>query len=354
MSPTNPMDIRQPRTKLQELGIVLVTGVTGQLGYDLIKLLSKDYQIIPASRVNFDITNPKMTMDFIEDAEPDVIIHAAAFTDVDACESQQDKAFAVNGLGARNVAIAAREVDAKLFYISTDYVFDGAKTEPYREYDHPNPQTIYGKSKLMGQEFVGEQLSRFFIIRIAWLYGQNGHNFVKTMLNLAREKEEIKVVDDQRGSPTWTMDIARQIRKLLSTEAYGTYHCTSQGSCTWYEFALEIFKYAGYEAEVDPNGSAYLVPKTQDLRTKNQDLTPGTQNLRPITVKPVTSEEFPRPAKRPTNSVLENYMLQLQHLDTMLPWKESLGKFMRSIDSQQSTVSSQQPKGWNHGQDRQT
>ncbi len=305
------------------LSTVLITGAPGQLGSDLVKVVGKDYQTIPASSADFDVKNFEAAMEFIKNAKPDVIIHAAAFTDVDGCESQQNKAFTVNGLGTRNVAIAARGVDAKLFYISTDYVFDGAKTEPYREYDHPNPQTIYGKSKLMGEEFVKEQLRKFFIIRIAWLYGQNGHNFVKTMLNLAREKEEIKVVDNQRGSPTWTMDIARQIRKLLSTEAYGTYHCTSQGSCTWYEFALEIFKCAGYEAEVDPNGSTHLIPNPESLL-------PNTQDLTPITLRPVTSEEFPRPAKRPVNSVLENYMLQLQHLDIMLPWKESLERFMSS------------------------
>jgi len=276
---------------------ILITGAVGQLGSDLMKVLGDNWQIIPASRADFDITNPERTMDFIENAEPDVIVHAAAYTDVDGCESQQDKAFAVNGLGARNVAIAAREVEAKLFYISTDYVFDGTKEEPYLEFDQPHPINVYGQSKLWGEEFVKEQLHKFFIIRTAWLYGLNGRNFVKTMLKLAEGKEEIQVVNDQRGTPTWTEDLARQIKELIPTELYGTYHCTSQGSCTWYEFALEIFKQAGLN----------------------------------VKVKPVSSKEFPRPAKRPKNSVLENYMLKLEGLDIMPPWEESLERFMKMV-----------------------
>jgi dTDP-4-dehydrorhamnose reductase len=259
-----------------------------------------------------------------------VIIHPAAFTDVDACESQQDKAFLINGIGTRNIAIAAREVDAKLFYISTDYVFDGTKPEPYREYDNPNPQTIYGKSKLLGEEFVKGQLTEFFILRIAWLYGHNGQNFLKTMLRLVQEKREIRVVNDQCGTPTWTVDIAHQIEKLLATDAYGIYHCTSQGSCTWYEFALEIFKSAGYEVQPAPTGSVHLIPRNQQPRTNPQYLTPNNQDLKPITLTPVSSEQFPRPAKRPANSVLDNYMLKLQGLEIMPDWKEALKKFMET------------------------
>ena len=276
---------------------VLVTGAKGQLGYDLVEVLGSAYRVVPASRVDFDITDVKATMEFIKEVEPDIVIHAAAFTDVDACESLPDKAFRVNALGARNVAIAAREVGAKLFYISTDYVFDGTKKGPYIEIDSPNPINVYGKSKLLGEQLVKEQLNRFFIIRIAWLYGPKGKNFVKTMLNLAQEKEELQVVNDQRGTPTYTKDLARQIMELIPTELYGTYHCTNQGSCTWYEFALEIFRQAGLG----------------------------------VKVKPVTSEEFPRPAKRPKNSVLENYMLKLEGLDIMPPWEESLEKFMKAI-----------------------
>lgn len=278
---------------------ILITGATGQLGSDMVKGLAGSYQVIPATRADFDVTNLEKTIDFIKDVRPDVIIHTAAFTDVDGCESQQDKAFAVNGIGARNVAIAARKVAARLLYISTDYVFDGTKEEPYLEFDQPNPVNVYGRSKLWGEEFVKEQLNRFFIIRTAWLYGLNGKNFVKTMLNLAREKRELQVVNDQRGSPTYTGDIVRQVERLIPTQLYGTYHCTSRGACTWYEFALEIFKRA--------------------------------QDLKPVTVKPVTTAEFPRPAERPADSVLANFMLRAQGLDIMPPWEESLGRFLAKI-----------------------
>lgn len=297
---------------------VLITGATGQLGSDLVKVLSDGgCQVIPAGRAEFDITDLEATVRFITGAQPDAVVLSAAFTDVDACETQQEKAFAVNGLGARNVAIAARKVDAKLLYISTDYVFDGLKEGPYFEFDTPNPINIYGRSKLWGEELVKQQTQKFFIIRTAWLYGQRGKNFVKTMLKLGKEKEELQVVDNQRGTPTWTKDLARQIRRLILTELYGVYHCTSQGSCTWYEFALEIFRCAGYEAEIGPSGSVHLIPNTQDLR--------------PIIITPVNSEKFPRLAKRPKNSVLENFALELEGLDIMPYWKESLEKFMRTL-----------------------
>lgn len=276
---------------------ILIIGAGGQLGSDLIRVLADSYRVIPATRADFDITDLEATMGFCKNAKPEVIVHAAAFTDVDGCESQRDKAFLVNGLGTRNVAIAAREVEAKLLYISTDYVFDGAKEGPYLEFDRPNPINVYGQSKLLGEQFVKEQMEKFFIIRTAWLYSASGKNFIKTMLKLAQEGKELRVVNDQRGTPTWTEDLAQQIKELIPTELYGTYHCTSQGSCTWYEFALEIFKQVGLYANVK--------------------------------VEPVTSEEFPRPAKRPKNSVLENYMLKLQGLDTMPPWEESLERFMK-------------------------
>jgi dTDP-4-dehydrorhamnose reductase len=280
------------------LTTILVTGSNGQLGSELVKALSDSYQIIPASSADFDITHFEATRNFIKEAQPDVIIHTAAFTDVDGCESEQDKAFNVNAVGTKNVAIVAEEIDAGLFYISTDYVFSGAKKDPYLETDEPNPINVYGKSKLLGENFVKEIVTKFFIIRTAWLYGFGGKNFVKTMLNLVRQGREIQVVNDQRGTPTYAVDLARQIKKLVPLTSYGTYHCTSQGSCTWYEFALEIFK------------------------------NPNTQNLKPITIRPVTTEEFPRLARRPRNSVLENHMLKLRGLDIMPHWKESLKEFM--------------------------
>jgi dTDP-4-dehydrorhamnose reductase len=284
--------------------IVLITGATGQLGSVLVASLSKNYQVIPTSSVDFNIADFNETKEYILKKRPDVIIHSAAYTDVDGCETNHDKAFRVNGLGTRNVAVATRQVKAKLFYISTDYVFDGSKIEPYYEYDQPNPLNIYGKSKLFGEESVKEQLNQFFIIRAAWLYGKKRKNFVKTMLELATKNEKLKVVNDQRGTPTYTADLSNQIKELIHTDLYGTYHCTSQGSCTWYEFALEIFRLNGLDVKIEP----------------------------------VTSEEFSRAAKRPKNSVLENYMLKLQGIDLMPHWKESLKRFMGEFNLQSELV----------------
>jgi dTDP-4-dehydrorhamnose reductase len=279
---------------------VLVTGANGQLGYDLLRFLSgrRDFEVIPACRSDFDITDYIRVKTCIENIDPDLIIHAAAFTAVDDCEGQRDLAFKVNALGTRNVASAARRVGAKLVYISTDYVFDGEKEGPYREFDTPNPINTYGRSKLLGEWFVKEQMSEFFIVRTAWLYGRGGKNFVKTMLQLAMQGRELRVVSDQRGTPTCTEDLARQVFRLMSTGLFGTYHCTSQGECSWYDFAREVFRCASLGVEVIP----------------------------------VSTEDFPRPARRPKNSVLDNYMLRLEGLDAMPDWRDALGRFMRESD----------------------
>jgi len=279
---------------------VLVLGAAGQLGSAICTVLSNEFDVIPATRIQTDITSLSQLRVLVAEAKPDVIINSAAYTDVDGCELNPDKAFLVNALGARNVAIVAREIGAKLVHISTDYVFDGCKDSPYLEFDQPNPINVYGASKLLGETLVKEQTHRFFIIRTAWLYGKTGKNFVKTMLSLAREQKEIRVVNDQWGTPTCVEDLARQIGKLIPTELYGTYHCTSQGSCTWFEFAQEIFRLAKIN----------------------------------IQIKPITSEEVPRPAKRPKNSVLENYMLKLQGLDIMPPWREALACFMSNFEKE--------------------
>lgn len=276
---------------------ILITGAAGQLGHDLLRLLetTKDYKVIATGRHNLDITDYAKVKGFISDARPDIIIHAAAFTTVDQCEIQRDLAFKVNALGARNVASSARHIGAKLVYISTDYVFDGTKEGPYREFDTPNPLNVYGQSKLLGEQFVKEQTSRFFIIRTAWLYGIEGRNFVKTMLQLGSKGQELRVVNDQRGTPSCATDLAREIVQIMTTELYGTYHCTSQGECTWYDFAVEIFRCVNLE----------------------------------VKIRPVSTEEYPRPAKRPKNSVLDNYLLRLQGLDIMPDWRDALNLFMR-------------------------
>jgi dTDP-4-dehydrorhamnose reductase len=276
------------------MATVLITGGRGQLGSALVETLRIAWQVVAADLPEFDITDLPATMRGVKEVGPDIVIHCAAFADVDACETERDKAVLVNGLGARNVAIASREAGAKLVYISTDYVFDGTKIGEYDEYDTPNPKTVYGLSKLMGEVFVAQQIQAHFILRTAWLYGGAGRNFANTILHLARTKGELRVVNDQRGTPTLAADVARQVGLLMGTEAYGTYHCTSQGSCSWYEFACAILEDARVSARV----------------------------------LPVSTEEFPRPAPRPKNSVLDNLLLRIQGLDRMPPWRDSLSQFM--------------------------
>lgn len=294
--------------------IVLVFGSAGQLGSELCSQLGRRYKVIPATRVEADITSVSQVKDLVEQVRPDILINSAAYTDVDGCESDQDQAFRVNALGARNAAIAAREAGAKLVHISTDYVFDGSKECPYREYDMASPINVYGASKLLGEQLVKEQLHRYFVVRTAWLYAGAGKSFVKTILQLAEEREELRVVCDQTGSPTYARDVARQVSTLMGTDLYGTYHCTSQRSCTWYEFARAILQCIGYREHPGPAGAVRLVSESRDGRA--------------ITLKPVSSEEFPRPASRPRYSVLENYMLGLQDLDVMPEWRQSLGEFL--------------------------
>jgi dTDP-4-dehydrorhamnose reductase len=301
---------------------VLITGASGQLGGTLCSVLADDFH-------EFDITDLAATRVFIREAAPHVVIHPAAYTDVDGCETNKEKAFLVNTIGARNVAIATREIEAKLVFISTDYVFDGRKEDPYLEYDLPNPSSVYGWSKLLGEQMAMQQNPRSFILRISWLYGPHGKNFVKTMLSLTRTKEELSVVNDQCGTPTFAGDVARQIRTLIQTDSYGLYHATSQGSCTRYEFALEIFKNAGFMVVPAPSGAVHLIPNLKSLIPAFPSLTPNPQPLKPITVRSVTTEQFPRLAQRPRNSVLENFMLKIQGLDILPPWQKSLEKFMQ-------------------------
>jgi len=274
---------------------VLVIGAKGQLGLEVCKVLEEVHKVIPATREDADITNLEQVLLLVEKISPEAIVNAAAYTDVDDCEKNKGKAFLVNALGARNVAIAAREAGAKLVHISTDYVFDGAKDGPYVEYDPPCPLNIYGWSKLLGEHMVKEQNPRSFILRVAWLYSAHRKNFVKTMLRLARERSEIQVVTDQRGNPTFAGDVARQIQVLLDTRSYGLYHCVSQGSCSRFEFAREIFRIAGLNVKLIP----------------------------------VKSSEFTTVARRPPHSVLENF--KIQNLDIMPHWLESLERELPKI-----------------------
>lgn len=275
---------------------VIITGGKGQLGLELQKQLSFDskYQVISTDRDELNILDFGQVNSFIEEIKPDVVINCAAHTAVDLCETDVENAYKINALGARNLAICCEKVGAKFVQVSTDYVFNGNGTRPYIEDDITCPNSIYGTSKLMGEQFTKDFCSKYFIIRTAWLYGE-GNNFVRTMLKLSETNKELNVVDDQIGSPTSTVDLAKAIINLMSTEYYGTYHGTCEGKCSWYEFAKKIFE------------------------IKNID----------ITVNPVTSEQFKRPAPRPAYSVLDNLMLKLVSLNTFRNWEESLEEYLK-------------------------
>jgi dTDP-4-dehydrorhamnose reductase len=276
---------------------LLITGTNGQLGSELQRQIKND-EIIAVDLPEFDITRLIDVKENIAKAKPDVIINCAAYTNVDKCETDKDVAFAVNALGARNLAIAANCIGAKLIHISTDYVFSGDVSAPRTEWDLPFPQSVYGYTKLAGEEYVKAYCTRHFIVRTAWLYGYTGSNFVKTILNAAKQGNQLKVVDDQRGNPTNAADLAKHLLKLAETEEYGTYHCTNNGECSWYEFAREFLRLSGLE----------------------------------YTIEPCATSEFPRPAKRPAYSSLDNMMLRLTIGDEMRNWEEAIVDFMSHYD----------------------
>lgn len=270
---------------------IFVTGAKGQLGTDIVHAMSEGNTVIGCDVDTLDITNIDATVKVIKENKPNLIINCAAYTNVDGCEENVDLAYKINAIGARNLGVAANEAGASLIHLSTDFVFDGRGNKPYIEFDNANPLSIYGKSKFAGEELIRQVCPRHFILRTAWLYGKNGNNFVKTMLKLGDSKDKITVVDDQIGSPTFTQDLIGAIKVIAESEAYGTYHTTNEGECSWNEFAKKIFLYAG---------------------------------LNNINVLPMTTEELNRPAARPKYSVLRNYMLELQFDYKMRAWEEGL------------------------------
>lgn len=275
---------------------ILVTGGKGQLGKAIAQAgLAAGHEIAALSSTEMDVTDYGAVIKAVDEFRPQAIIHAAAYTNVDKAESDSDGAFRTNAVGTRNVAAACLNRDIKLVYVSTDYVFDGTATQPYTEFDPVNPQTVYGRTKLYGEQLAAQICPRLFIARTAWLYG-DGNNFVRTMLKLAAEKKPLRVVSDQTGSPTNTADLAQALLRILPTEGYGTYHMTNNGACTWYEFARKIFSLTGT----------------------------------PVEVIPVTTEEFPRPARRPKYSVLRNYMLEMTAGDSFRDWDEALRDFLQN------------------------
>jgi dTDP-4-dehydrorhamnose reductase len=312
---------------------VLVTGANGQLGTDLIKTL-KDQEVIPLTHADVDITDYKAIKEVCTAKKPDVIINTAAYVRVDDCETNQDLAYRVNALGARNMAVVAEGIGAKLVHISTDYVFGGenesnpsmsplgkgrgtnpsesplekgrgnegnssvdnySERKPYTEFDKPVPLNVYGKSKLAGEELVRDFCRKYFIVRSSGLFGVagssgKGGNFIETILRLAKERDKLTVVDDQIFSPTYTPDLAAKIVELINTELYGIYHITNSGSCSWYEFAKEALRLVGSKTPIVP----------------------------------ITSDQYPQKAKRPSYSVLGNYQLKLTGMGDLPTWQEGL------------------------------
>lgn len=275
---------------------VLVTGINGQLGYDVVKELDKrGYISVGVDREIMDLTNLSSINNFIKDNEVDAVIHCAAYTAVDQAEDDKELCEVVNGLSVKEIANACKELDIPLVYISTDYVFDGTKEGEYVETDLVNPINVYGRTKLMGEEFVKEVLDKYFIVRISWVFGENGNNFIDTMLRLSKEHKELNIINDQVGSPTYTKDLAPLLVDMIQTDKYGVYQATNEGFCSWYEFAKEIFK------------------------VKNID----------IKVNPITTDKYITKAKRPLNSKMSKEKLEQNGFKRLRPWQEALKDYLK-------------------------
>jgi dTDP-4-dehydrorhamnose reductase len=280
---------------------IAIIGANGQLGSDLCKQLSSE-EIIALSHEDVEITDMASVKKVLEEYVPDTVINTAAFHRVDDCETEQDKAFSVNALGTKNVAIVSQQIQAKLVHIGTDYIFGGeaeARTIPYTEFDTPVPASVYGRSKLAGEDYIRDFHDKYFIIRASGLFGVagssgKGGNFVETMLRLGKERDKLTVVNDQIFSPTFTKDLASKIAQLITTEYYGIFHVTNSDICSWYEFSMEILFLAGIQTPVIP----------------------------------ITSDQYPQKARRPDYSVLGNYHLKLLGMDDMRNWREALKDYM--------------------------
>lgn len=277
---------------------VLVTGVKGQLGHDVQNELEKRGHVCVGVDVEeMDITDAKAVDQVITDAHADAVIHCAAYTAVDAAEENEEICRKVNALGTENIAKVCKKLDTKLMYISTDYVFDGQGERPWEPDDERAPLNVYGQTKYEGELAIEENTEKYFIVRIAWVFGVNGKNFIKTMLNLGEKNSQINVVNDQTGSPTYTYDLAVLLVDMIETDKYGRYHATNEGLCTWCEFAKEIFRQAGMN----------------------------------VTVNPVTSDEFPAKAKRPSNSRMSKDKLTENGFNRLPSWQDALARYLDII-----------------------
>jgi len=277
---------------------VLVTGVKGQLGYDVVNELEKrGMEAVGVDIQEMDITDGASVSRVIRHEAPDVVIHCAAYTAVDAAEENEELCRRVNAGGTRNIARVCKDLDIKMIYISTDYVFSGQGERPWEPEDERDPKSVYGQTKYEGELAVQELLDKYFIVRIAWVFGVNGKNFVKTMLKLSENHDMITVVNDQFGSPTYTYDLARLLVDMAQTEKYGIYHATNEGICSWYEFACAIFKEAGI----------------------------------PVTVKPVSTAEYGAKASRPANSRMSKDKLKENGFERLPAWQDALKRYLDVI-----------------------
>lgn len=280
--------------------MILVTGANGQLGTEVCHLLKeKKIDYIGTTRGTLDVTNQKEVFDYVTKLQPSVIYHCAAYTAVDKAEDEgKEMNYLVNVEGTRNIALAAKVIDAILVYISTDYVFDGTRETAYETDDQTNPQTEYGKAKLAGEQIIQESLEKYYIIRTSWVFGQYGANFVYTMQKLAETRDTLTIVSDQYGRPTWTRTLAEFMNFVIEKQApYGVYHLSNEGTCSWYEFAKEI------------------------LKDNHQ-----------VTIFPVSSEEFPQKAKRPKNSVMDLKKSKVLGF-SILTWKDAIAQFLKEKKS---------------------
>lgn len=281
---------------------VLVTGVKGQLGYDVMKVLkARGIDCLGADIEEFDITDADMTRRFITDYNPDAVVHCSAYTAVDKAEENIEVCRAVNVEGPRNIAQVCKELDCKMIYISTDYVFPGDGERFYEVDDATGPLGQYGITKLDGEKAVTALLDKYFIVRISWVFGINGNNFIKTMLRIGKDRDEVSVVADQIGSPTYTADLAILLCDMLETEKYGVYHATNEGICSWADFTEEIFRQAGYNTRVNR----------------------------------VTTEEYGAKAPRPKNSRMSKKSLDDNGFARLPEWKDALARFLLELEQEQ-------------------
>ena len=278
---------------------IVVTGVNGQLGYDVVKELNKrKYNDVIGIDVNdLDITDENSVKQFMQHNKPNVIVHCAAYTAVDSAEDNKEICYDVNVNGTKYLVESAKELDAKFVYISTDYVFSGDKDSEYFVEDIPNPKSVYGETKYLG-EVEALKHNKHFIVRISWVFGKNGNNFIKTMLRLGKEKNELNIVSDQVGSPTYTHDLSKLIVDMIETDKYGIYQATNEGVCSWYEFAQKIFEFSNVE----------------------------------ISLTPISTEQYPTKAKRPRNSVMSKKNLVDNGFELLPSWQDALKRYLKEIE----------------------